>query len=161
MSVEKSHAKRPPREGATKTIVPAAATLWMLPSGRASTRAPLHVEGCSLDQSHTTKCKPSGPATMMPSVALNVAAEAALPGTIGTAAPKELTASQWPPDHRNSSSEASANATELPPNVPLNADCKLSNGNDGHAGVIGVDANVKREATYLQKCKQGCGPLHK
>ena len=114
-------------------------------------------------QSHETKCRPEGTARMTPSVPLNDAGEAALPGVTGTGAPKELTASQRPtptePVHMNKSLEESAKATELPSNTPPKADCRPSKGSEGHAGVMGVEENVNREAMYLQKYEESSGQI--
>ncbi len=91
------------------------------------------------------------------------AGEAALPGVTGTAAPKELTASHRPtptaPPHRNKSLEESAKATELPPKTPPKADCRASKGREGHAGVMGVEEKVNREAIYLQQYEESSGEV--
>jgi hypothetical protein len=92
---------------------------------------------------------PVGTATITPSVPLKDAGEAALPAAIGRDAPRERSESQAPAAHRKRSVEERANATELPSNSPPKADCKPSKGSDGHAGVIGVEGKVKRDATYL------------
>ncbi len=123
----------------------------------------MHLEGWTAVQSHETKCRPEGTASMTPSVPLNDAGEAALPGVTGTGAPKELTASQRPtptePVHMNKSLEESAKATELPSNTPPKADCRPSKGSEGHAGVMGVEENVNREAMYLQKYEESSGQI--
>ncbi len=132
-----------------------------MPNGNAMIWLTVHLEGWTVVQSHETKCRPEGTAMMTPSVPLKDACEAALPGVTGTVAPKELTASQRPaptaPVHMNKSLEESAKATELPSNTPPKADCRPSKGRDGHAGVMGVDENVNREAMYLQKYEKNDG----
>ena len=97
-----------------------------------------------------------GTATMTPSVPLKDAGEAALPAAIGRDAPRERTDRQAPAAHRKRSLDERAIATELPSNSPPKADCKPSKGSDGHAGVIGVEGKVKRDATYLWKGEE-CG----
>ena len=122
VSEDRSRANKPPRKGATKIVVPDAATLRTLPKGSARTWPHVHLDGASLDQSQATKYKPAGTASMTPSVPLKKAGEAALPGVIGSDAPKEVTDSQRPLAHMKRSLEESAKATELPSNIPPKAD---------------------------------------
>jgi hypothetical protein len=86
------------------------------------------------------------------SVQLKDVSEAALPAD----APRERIERQAPAAHRKRSLDERATATELPSNSPPKADCKPSKGSDGHAGVIGVEGKVKRDATYLGEGEE-CG----
>ncbi len=94
---------------------------------------------------------------MTPSVPLKDAGEAALPAVIGMDAPREVIESHLLPAHRNRSLDERANATELPFSWPPKADCSASKGSDGHAGVIGVEGKVNRDATYLREHEECCG----